>query len=92
MKKLVVLGGGTAGTMLVNKIVHKLDRREWQITVVDKSEIHEYQAGFIFVPFGMEKPASLAKPLEKYIPGGVELIRSDIEVIEPEARRVVLTQ
>ena len=35
MKKLVVLGAGTAGTTLVNKLRPKLARDEWSITVVD---------------------------------------------------------
>lgn len=35
MKRLLVLGAGTAGTMAVNKLRHKLKRSEWTITVVD---------------------------------------------------------
>ena len=34
-KKLVVLGAGTAGTMIVNKLRRRLPREEWSITVVD---------------------------------------------------------
>ena len=37
MKKLLILGGGTAGTIMANKLVAVLDSAEWQITVVDKS-------------------------------------------------------
>src|SRR5680860_500165 len=35
MRKLVILGSGTAGTMIANKLRHRLDRKEWSITVVD---------------------------------------------------------
>ncbi len=41
MKKLLVLGAGTAGTMVVNKLRRVLDADEWKITIVDQ---HETQA------------------------------------------------
>src|SRR6478752_3369974 len=34
MRHLVILGGGTAGTMIANKLRHRLDRQEWSVTVV----------------------------------------------------------
>ena len=36
MRRLLVLGGGTAGTMIVNKLRRKLAVSEWEITVVDR--------------------------------------------------------
>ena len=51
MKKLVILGAGTAGTMMVNKLFPVLNRDEWRITVVDQYEQHYYQPGFLFIPF-----------------------------------------
>ena len=47
MRKLVILGAGTAGTMMVNKLHAELDRSEWQITVVDQHESH-YQNCSVF--------------------------------------------
>ena len=52
MRHLVILGGGTAGTMIANKLRHRLDRAEWDITVVDRDDEHHYQPGYLFVPFG----------------------------------------
>ena len=52
MKRLVVLGAGTAGTMVANKLRHRLDRDAWSITVVDQDDHHHYQPGYPFVPFG----------------------------------------
>lgn len=34
-KQLVILGGGSAGTMAANKLRRRLPREEWAITVVD---------------------------------------------------------
>ena len=53
MRRLVILGGGTAGTMMANKLSSVLNMGQWQITVVDSNPIHYYQPGFLFVPFGI---------------------------------------
>ncbi len=92
MKKLVVLGAGTAGTMVVNKLSHVLDRDEWKITIVDQDETHYYQPGFLFIPFGIYGQNDVIKPKRDFIPPGVEMIVSEIEMIEPEHNRVRLAK
>ena len=92
MRKLLVLGAGTAGTMVVNKMVHHLDPEEWKITIVDQDTTHYYQPGFLFIPFGMYGRNDVIKPKRDYIPGGVEMITSEIEVIEPDNNRVKLAE
>ncbi len=91
MKKLLILGGGTAGTMMVNKLYPVLDKRDWQITLVDQSETHYYQPGFLFIPFGIYTPQDVVKPRRDFIPSGVEVYISPIEMITPEKNQVKLT-
>ncbi len=88
MKKLLILGAGTAGTMVANKLYHTLDPDEWKITIVDQEETHYYQPGFLFIPFGIYGKTDVIKPKRNFIPAGVEMIVSTIEMIEPEANRV----
>ncbi len=52
MKHLVILGGGTAGTMVANRMAKRLSSKEWQVTLVDPSAVHFYQPGYLFLPFG----------------------------------------
>ncbi len=92
MKKLVVLGAGTAGTMVVNRLRRLLDPDEWKITIVDQHETHYYQPGFLFIPFNMYSKSDVIKPKRDFIPAGVELIMSPIEVIEPDHNRVKLAK
>lgn len=92
MKKLVVLGAGTAGTMVVNKLSHLLDQAEWKITIVDQDETHYYQPGFLFIPFGIYGENDVIKPKRDFMPPGVELVVSEIELIEPEHNRVRLAK
>lgn len=88
MKKLLILGAGTAGTMVANKLSHVLGRDEWKITIVDQDETHYYQPGFLFIPFGLYGENDVIKPKRDFIPPGVEMIVSEIELIEPEHNRV----
>ncbi len=90
MKKLLVLGAGTAGTMVVNRLCHQLNGGEWQATIVDQSETHYYQPGFLFIPFGMYSKEDVIKPRRDFIPPNVELIMSRIEAIDPEKKQVKL--
>ena len=50
MKRIVILGAGTADTITANKLAQELDLSEWKITIVDQSELHYYQPGFLFIP------------------------------------------
>ena len=90
MKKLLVLGAGTAGTMVVNRLCRLLDCDEWQMTIVDPHETHYYQPGFLFIPFGMYGKADVVKPERDFIPAGVEVIKAEADVIEPDQNRVKL--
>jgi sulfide:quinone oxidoreductase len=92
MKKLLILGAGTAGTMVANKLSHLLSREEWQITIVDQNETHYYQPGFLFIPFGIYGENDVIKPKRDYIPPGVRMILSEIELIEPDENRVRLAK
>ncbi|MBM3130848.1 MAG: NAD(P)/FAD-dependent oxidoreductase [Chloroflexi bacterium] len=92
MKKLLILGAGTAGTMVANRMARLLDQTEWQITIVDQHETHYYQPGLLFIPFGMYSKNDVVKPKRDFIPAGVEFIMSPVDVIEPEHNRVKLVK
>jgi len=92
MKTLLILGAGTAGTMVVNRLHRLLDPDEWKITIVDQHETHYYQPGLLFIPFGMYSKNDVVKPKRDFIPAGVEMIMSGVDSIEPEHNRVKLAQ
>ncbi len=92
MKRLLILGGGTAGTMVANRMVHELDMAEWHITVVDQDETHYYQPGFLFIPFGTYGKADVMRPKRDYLPREVEVIISEIRLIEPDKNQVQLVK
>jgi sulfide:quinone oxidoreductase len=90
MKSIVILGAGTAGTMMANHLRKELNKQEWQITIIDESEKHYYQPGYLFLPFDIYQPEDIVKPIQKFIPAGVELILQTIQRIDPKENIVRL--
>jgi len=81
MKRLVILGAGTAGTMMANHLRKEMDKNVWEIKIIDEREKHYYQPGFLFLPFDIYKPEDVVKPIHEFIPKGVQLIKGKIERI-----------
>ena len=90
MRRLVVLGGGTAGTMVVNKLRRHLARDAWSMTVVDRDDQHLYQPGLLLLPFGVYTPGEIVKPRQRFLPDGVDLVLSEIDRVDAAANRVLL--
>lgn len=91
MNKLVILGAGTGGTLIANKLRKKLTTAEWKITIVDKDPQHYYQPGFLFIPFGIYNSSQVLKPKEKFLPSGVDYIIGEVEKVDPLSRKVFLS-
>jgi sulfide:quinone oxidoreductase len=90
MRRLVVLGGGTAGTMIVNKLRKRLPRDQWEITVVDRDDNHLYQPGYLFLPFGTYTPGQVVRKRHTLIPDGVDLVLAEVDRVEADKNTVHL--
>jgi sulfide:quinone oxidoreductase len=90
MRKLVVLGSGTAGTMIVNKLRRRLDRHEWSITVVDRDDEHHYQPAYLFVPFGGYTRDQVVRSRHTFLPDGVDFVLGSVDKVVPEENVVLL--
>ena len=91
MKRLLVIGAGTAGTMAVNRLRPRLPADDWQITVVDPAQTHYYQPGFLFIPFGKYRPDQVTRPRRDSITQGVGLVTAEVDQVLPEQNQVLLT-
>jgi len=89
MRRLVVLGAGTAGTTVANKLRRRLALDEWRITVIDRDRDHLYQPGLLFVPFE-RVPPSLLKPRRSLLRSGIQLLIGEVSLIDPERKAVRL--
>lgn len=90
MKKVLIIGAGTAGTMMAVHLSRKLNLKEWSITVLDKDENHYYQPGYLFMPFGLYAKKDVIRKGAKYIPAGVEYLLAEAEQIVPDQNLVKL--
>lgn len=89
MKDLVILGAGTAGTMMSNHLAKRLPK-DWRIRIVDQRKIHHYQPGYLFIPFGTYKEEDIVKPIKKFIPERAELIQEGILKVDKDHDRIYL--
>jgi sulfide:quinone oxidoreductase len=89
MQRILILGAGTAGTMMANRLVRVLSPA-WRVTVVDRDDEHLYQPGLLFIPFGMYRDDELVRPRHRTLDPRVELRLAAIDRIAPDAREVRL--
>ncbi len=90
MKKLLILGGGTGGTIMANKMRKVLSKKEWDITIVDQDKKHYYQPGFLFLPFGSYSKDDVVKPKSKFFPKDVNVIYAEVELVNHAENNIVL--
>jgi sulfide:quinone oxidoreductase len=83
LKRIVILGAGTAGTMMANHLRKELAVESWEIDIIDEREEHYYQPGYLFLPFDIYEPDDIIKPIRDFIPRGVNLIYDKIDQIDP---------
>ncbi len=90
MKNLVILGAGTAGTMMANHLHNELKQPDWKITIIDEREEHHYQPGYLFLPFDIYSPDDIIKTIEEFIPKDVTLLKQRIDRIVPTENKIQL--
>lgn len=89
MEHLLILGAGTAGTMLANHLRRELDEN-WAITIVDQDNDHLYQPGLLFIPFGRSSATRVTKARTDFLPDGVTFVRSAIAKVRADDNEVDL--
>ena len=76
--------------MIVNKLRKTLPDGEWSITVVDKDDVHDYQPGYLFIPFGMNTPDQVRKHTRPFIHDGIDIVMGEIDRVDAAAGQVHL--
>ena len=88
-RHIVILGGGTGGTLLANRLRRALGADD-VISVIDRDGEHLYQPGLLFVPFGRVKSARLTRPRAQQLRAGIGFHQSAVDHADIESRRVYL--
>ena len=89
-KQIVILGGGTGGTMTANRLRRRFDLDEAEIHVVDRDDGHVYQPGLLFVPFGMAQLDEIVRPRRRQLRDGVVFHEREIDSVSIDRDEVTL--
>ncbi len=94
MRHILILGAGTAGTVMANRLSRRL-RSEMRggrinITIVDPDPVHVYQPGLLFIPFGDSFRERITKDRAPTIDRDVRYVQSGIVAMDPDSDSVTL--
>ena len=89
-RHVVILGGGTGGTLAANRLRRQYDIDDVVITVVDQDDRHVYQPGLLFVPFGLTHVEDIVRPRRRQLRRGIEFLQQPIDHVEIETDTVHL--
>ena len=89
--RIVILGGGTGGTLVANRLRRDLARRDAEIVVIDQDDHHLYQPGLLFVPFGLARVDELTRSRRAQLHDGISFQEAGIEFVDLPTDTVRLT-
>ncbi len=85
----LVLGGGVGGLVTANTL-RKLLPRHHRVVLVDREANHLFAPSLLWLMIGRRRAGNISRPLERLRRKGIEVVRGEIQRIEPEARRVTV--
>jgi len=85
---ILIVGGGAGGISVASALRHR--RPDLDITLIEPSEEHYYQAAFTLVGGGTYEMAKTARPQKSTLPEGATWIQNGVarqaETVEPMVR------
>jgi sulfide:quinone oxidoreductase len=89
-KRIVILGGGTGGTMTANRLRRHFDSDAAEIHVVDRDDSHVYQPGLLFVPFGLASVDEIVRPRRRQLRNGVVFHQTEVAWVDLDRDEIEL--
>lgn len=87
-KTIVILGGGVGGLTAANELRHRLGPAH-RVVLVERQAAHLFAPSLLWLMVGARRRDQLTKDLRRLVRPGVEVIRAEVQAIDPERTRVV---
>ena len=92
-KTILILGGGTAGTIMANRLrrifAGGVRRGDTTIAVIDENDLHVYQPGLLFIPFGGYTPAQVVRARPRQLHPDVTYVSAHIDRVDTPSQLVL---
>ena len=89
---IVILGGGTGGSVLANDLAERLgtelEAGEVRVTVLNDGPDHVYKPVWLYVPFGLREPEDARRPLADLIDNRVDVREERVTEIDADAKEL----
>ncbi len=89
-KKILIIGGGTAGITVAASLMRR-GPRNIDVTIVEPSDVHYYQPAFTLVGAGVYDLAKTRRSVDSLVPRGVKRLKAGAKSFDPAANTVQLT-
>ncbi|WP_135667557.1 NAD(P)/FAD-dependent oxidoreductase [Halorhabdus rudnickae] len=93
-EEIVVVGGGTGGTVLANRLAERLgsaiDAGDARVTVINDGEDQQYKPAYLYVPFGKKTVEEARRPLSDLLDRRVDLRVDRVTGIDTDGKSVAL--
>ena len=86
---VLVLGGGVGGVVAANALRRRLPKRH-RIVLVDRARDFSLAASYLWVMNGSRRPEQISRPLARLARKGIEVVRGEVEAIDPAERRALV--
>ncbi len=82
-KQIVIVGGGSAGIMVANRLRKQIATQDAAITVIERDAKHLYQPGLLTLLFDIDKEQDLSRDVSGLLVSGITLVTDEARKINP---------
>ena len=91
---IAIVGGGTGGTVLANRLADdlqpELESGDVEVILISDGEDHVYKPTFLYVPFGKKTVDDARRPLADLVDRRIDVRNDRVEGIDTDSKRLSL--
>ena len=85
----LVLGAGVGGVVAATELRRLLPKSD-RVVIVDRETSHLFAPSLLWLMIGDRRPEQIARPISGLSKKGIEVVRGEIENIDPGTRTVTV--